>query len=280
MHIFREIEPLRAYLTRQFLKGKNVGLVPTMGALHQGHLNLIRQAKTENDIVVCSVFVNPVQFNNPNDLEKYPRDLEADLMLLEDNQCDVVFAPEALEMYPTKNEIRIGAGTLENILEGEFRPGHFAGVSLVVAKLFNIVQPQRAYFGLKDYQQFRVIAQMVNDLNFNIKVVPVAIAREGDGLAMSSRNKRLNSDEHKRANTLYKCLVHVRSGLLLGQSFLDLKKDVERMCVENSIRLEYMVLAGKESLQPAESIIRKEGQILLIAAYVGEIRLIDNLFVS
>src|SRR6478735_2463281 len=203
MEIFKEIGPLRAYLRSQKKGQSTVGLVPTMGALHTGHLTLIKEAKAENDLTVCSIYVNPTQFNNASDLAKYPRLLEKDSQLLKEAGCDVLFAPENSEMYASPSELKLEFGQLDKILEGKFRPGHFSGVGLVVSKLFNIVKPDRAYFGQKDFQQFAIISKLNEELLFGISLKAVYIVREEDGLAMSSRNLRLSSEERKKAIIFY-----------------------------------------------------------------------------
>ncbi len=280
MQIFMETGPLRAYLSQQKNKQLSVGLVPTMGALHEGHISLIRASLKANDITVCSIFVNPTQFNNATDLEKYPRTPEADLELLRRAGCDVIFSPQVLTMYPNPSQMSFGFGQLDKILEAEFRPGHFSGVGLVVAKLFNIVQPDVAYFGQKDFQQFRIISKLVEELNFNIQLVCLPIVREPDGLAMSSRNKRLQPQKRRDAATLYQCLNSAKDGLLAGKSFEDVRKEVHDICNRQGIKLEYLALANREDLTLIHEVVDPQTCILLIAAFVGDVRLIDNLYVS
>ena len=203
MHIFKEIKPLRAFLNQKRAEQESIGLVPTMGALHRGHLALIQASKAENKLTVCSIYVNPTQFNNSADLEKYPRTLPADIALLEEAGCDVLFCPGNQEMYRDVSTLTMDFGGVDKILEGKFRPGHFSGVGLVVSKLFNIVAPDRAYFGQKDFQQFSVIARLVKELQFGLELRRIPTLRESDGLAMSSRNMRLNeSDRKKRWSSL------------------------------------------------------------------------------
>src|SRR5688500_4628457 len=195
MEIFKQIAPLQAYLKHLKLSGKSVGLVPTMGALHAGHISLINASKAENDVTVGSIFVNPIQFNNQNDLLKYPRTLNKDIELLEEAGCNVLFSPENTEMYPERSTVTLDFGPLDKIMEGEFRPGHFSGVALVVSKLFNIVKPDHAYFGQKDWQQFAIIQKLTEELNFDVSLRSIATLRESDGLALSSRNLRLDSEQ-------------------------------------------------------------------------------------
>ena len=187
MNIFKEIGPLRAYLNSQ----RSIGLVPTMGALHEGHLSMVKQARQENAVTVCSIYVNPAQFNNASDLAKYPRTLEQDIRMLQEAGCQAVFCPSNEEMYRGPVNIHFDVGAAGRILEGEFRPGHFSGVALVVSKLFNIVKPQRAYFGQKDFQQLVIISQLAEELNYDITVVPVPTMREADGLAFDYEGVRV-----------------------------------------------------------------------------------------
>ena len=204
MQIFYSINTLQDYLKNQRRKGKSLGFVPTMGALHRGHLSLIEASKAENDLTICSIFVNPTQFNNPQDLAVYPRTLQADCEMLESVKCDVVFAPNAHDMYLTLPNLKFDFGDLERVLEGKFRPGHFNGVGIVVSKLFNIIQPDSAYFGQKDLQQCAIINRLVKDLSYNLKLNICPTQRETDGLAMSSRNRNLTPEQRKNAPEIYK----------------------------------------------------------------------------
>ncbi len=280
MHIFVEIGPLKAYLKHQLTSHFSIGLVPTMGALHNGHLSLIQTSKKENHITVCSIYVNPIQFNNAADLEKYPRTLEQDIRVLQDAGCDALFCPGNSEMYREATRLKFDFGSLDKVLEGEFRPGHFSGVALVVAKFFNIVQPDRAYFGQKDFQQFKVISTLVEELKFDIQLICAPIIREHDGLAMSSRNVRLNTDERTRAVVLSQSLRESRDRLLKGESFSAIKKFVMDKCIQSNVRLEYIALADRENFSLLDNVREPGRGIILIAAYVGEIRLIDNLFLT
>ncbi len=280
MQIFMETGPLKTYLGQQKNKQLSVGLVPTMGALHQGHISLIKASRKANDITVCSIFVNPAQFNNPADLEKYPRTPDEDLRLLGEAGCDVVFCPQVTTMYPQPSQLSIAFGHLDKILEGEFRPGHFSGVGLVVAKLFNIVLPDTAYFGQKDFQQFKIISKLVEELKFNVKLVCVPIVREAGGLAMSSRNKRLDSSQREVARLLYQSLVKTKDGLLQGESLGSLQKAADEILSRNGVKLEYLALARRDDLTLITETNAPQDCVLLIAAFVGEIRLIDNLFLA
>ena len=279
MEIFNEIKPTRAFLTAQKKQGKSVGLVPTMGALHDGHLELIRISRQENDLTVCSIYVNPAQFNNASDLEKYPRTLASDTALLEAAGCDAIFAPANAEMYSIPSQLHFDMGQLDKILEGEFRPGHFSGVALVVSKLFNIVAPTRAYFGQKDFQQLKVIMKLVEELMFDIELRSVPIVREATGLAMSSRNQRLNAEEKERATVFYRSLLLAKDLLKKGESIIPVREKVKQLCEsEPAVRLEYFEWVDTVNLKPAENVSSQT--ILLIAGYVGEVRLIDNLIVE
>lgn len=279
MEIFNEIKPIRAFLTAQKKRGKSVGLVPTMGALHDGHLELIRISRQENDLTVCSIYVNPAQFNNASDLEKYPRTLASDTALLEAAGCDAVFAPANSEMYSIPSQLHFDMGHLDKILEGEFRPGHFSGVALVVSKLFNIVAPTRAYFGQKDFQQLKVITKLVEELMFDIELRSVPIVREKSGLAMSSRNQRLNLEEKERATVFYRSLLLAKDLLKKGESIIPVREKVKQLCEsEPAVRLEYFEWVDAVNLKPAENVSSQT--ILLIAGYVGEVRLIDNLILE
>lgn len=255
--------------------GRRVALVPTMGALHEGHLELVRLAKLTNTTVIVSIFVNPLQFGANEDLGKYPRTLDADVELLREEGVELVFAPSAQDMYPQGPRTTVQAGPYGDILEGATRPGHFSGVLTVVSKLFNICQPHEAFFGEKDYQQLALIRQMVVDLNFDLRVVPAATVRERDGLAMSSRNRFLSDEQRELAATLSAALLAGRHSGGLGpqavleaaQSVLDLAPDLE---------LDYLALRGSDFSEEWPT----GNARLLVAARVGTTRLIDNMSVK
>jgi pantoate--beta-alanine ligase len=281
MQIFKQIAPLKAFLRSTKCQGKSIGLVPTMGALHEGHLALFKTSKNENDITVGSIFVNPVQFNDPTDLAKYPRNFEKDVELLEAAGCDVLFSPENVEMYPAKATLSMDFGNLDKVMEGYFRPGHFSGVALVVSKLFNIVEPDQAYFGQKDWQQYAIIRRLVEDLNFDIRLHSVATMREEDGLAMSSRNARLSSEDRAKANVFFKGLLAGKSAFKAGASVKSARKKVrETVEVFPDVSLEYFELADSTNLNLLENVEQSERPIMCIAGYVGEVRLIDNMFLD
>ena len=286
MKIFNKIADLRAYLHQCKSKNQKIGFIPTMGALHEGHLALVQCAKSEVEIAVCSIYVNPTQFNNPTDLEKYPRTLENDIKLLETVFCDVLFVPENAEMYPEKNILKFDFGTLETVMEGRFRPGHFNGMATVVCKLFNIVQPNKAYFGQKDLQQYMVVRQFIADLSFPIELVCYPIVREKDGLAMSSRNKRLTPTQREIAPKLYEALL-IAQNLLQNKdknqqkTISEIKEEV-LVFLKNTegIKVEYFEIVEKNTLISLENISQKTSIALCIAAFLGEVRLIDNLLLE
>ncbi|MGE0588889.1 MAG: pantoate--beta-alanine ligase [Cyclobacteriaceae bacterium] len=277
MQIFEEIGPIRAYLDDQGRKGKSIGLVPTMGALHQGHLSLIGASKSENDLTVGTIYVNPTQFNNPTDLAKYPRSLETDIEQLTNAGCDVLFKPSNEVMYGEKNSLKFDFGQLDKVLEGKFRPGHFSGVALVVSKLFNIIQPQRAYFGQKDYQQFLVISRLVEELKFPLQLKSIPISREASGLALSSRNQRLSEEGKAKALLLVQCLRSTRDELLKGRNISDVRREVQARFDETpGVKLEYLELADSSTLEFLER-GEKNSAVILIAGFVDDVRLIDNM---
>jgi len=272
----REMERFITPLTE---KGTSIGFVPTMGALHEGHLSLIRRAKAENQLTLCSVFVNPIQFNNPEDLDKYPRTLSTDVKMLEKAGCDVLFSPLTEEMYPqgTTESLELDWGMLDKVMEGKFRPGHFKGVAIVVKKLFSITHPTRAYFGKKDYQQLAVIRSMVKQLRLPVAIIPCDTVREPDGLAMSSRNMRLSIAERQVAPVIYEVLCRVRekAGKM---SVKELREWAIRKIQEHpSIRVEYFEIGDKETLMPLENWSLKSRAVAFTAVFLGDVRLIDNL---
>lgn len=295
MQVFHTIADLRYYLLLQRLQGKSIGFVPTMGALHIGHLSLIEASRLANDVTVCSIFVNPIQFNNPDDLARYPRTLEADCVMLDIARCDVVFAPSAEEIYgqasvgfkrqtpsPTdayeKPVLKFDFGDLERVMEGKFRPGHFNGVGIVVAKLFNIVQPERTYFGQKDLQQVAVIRRMMIDLGFQIELNVCATLREADGLAMSSRNRNLTPDERQIASHIYKGLCIAKEALVSGKTTAEVQEGMAAHFAEQpAFQLEYFEIVHAHTLQTVEAIQPVGETALCIAAYLGKVRLIDNM---
>lgn len=278
MEIFKEIEPLKAFLRQQKIAARSLGFVPTMGALHQGHLSLIKASKVENDLSICSIYVNPAQFNNLTDLAKYPRALDQDIELLRKTDCDVLFCPDNSTMYSSESQIKFDFGILDKVMEGRYRPGHFSGVALVVSKLFHIVSPDKAYFGQKDFQQFKIIEKLVEELKFDITLRCMPIEREPDGLAMSSRNVRLSAEQREKAIFFYDSLKETRELLEKGNSMQNVRQVIKNKFENsNEVRLEYLELADASNLSQQENVSDKAKAILLIAGYVGEVRLIDNL---
>jgi pantoate--beta-alanine ligase len=256
----------------------SVGFVPTMGALHAGHAALVRRARSENSIVVVSVFVNPTQFNNQHDLSVYPRTPVADKTILEKNGCDILFLPSIDEMYPDGTDEKVAAldlGGLDSVMEGKFRPGHFAGVVQVVKKLFDVVGNCNAYFGEKDFQQLAIIRRMVTQLHLPVKVTGCATIREADGLAMSSRNTRLSAEERKAAAAIPKALSDAKK-LWKKHSVEEIKTVVEAEIERQSIlKMEYFEIVDAGTLQPLHA-GQKENAVACIAVFAGNVRLIDN----
>jgi len=264
--------------TQNYIKSHSVGFVPTMGALHEGHISLISRAVKENELSVASIFVNPTQFNNPDDLAKYPRTLETDLDRLEKAGCDVVFVPSVREMYPGPAVLKIDFGRLEQILEGAFRPGHFNGVGLVVSKLFHIVRPYRAYFGQKDIQQCAIINRLVNDLSFGIELVFCETVREPDGLAMSSRNVRLSPEKRQAAPFIYQSLLQGKELLLNGVSPAETERQVAAAYNGHpDFTLEYYEVVAFENLERIQHYDPSVKTAVVTAAHLDGVRLIDNI---
>ena len=276
MQIFYSINTLQDFLKSQRKAGRSIGLVPTMGALHQGHLSLIEASKLQNDLTICSIFVNPTQFNNPQDLAVYPRTLEADCQMLKGVGCDVAFAPNAHDIYPTLPNLKFDFGDLEHVMEGKFRSGHFNGVGVVVSKLFNIIQPNNAYFGQKDLQQCAIINRLVQDLSYNLKLNICPTQRETDGLAMSSRNRNLTPEQRKTAPEIYKALQKAVELLKEKNSSQSIKGFItSHLDNIEGIEVEYFEITDLETLQPINELL--EGKTALcIAVFMGKTRLIDN----
>lgn len=275
---FKNSEKLSDYLYNEKSQGNSVGFVPTMGALHKGHLSLIKQALLDCKIVVCSIFVNPTQFNNASDLSNYPIDIDRDIEKLESVGCNIVFIPSVAEIYPEKlDTIDINLDGIDIYLEGEHRPGHFAGVVTVVNKFFNIIEPNRAYFGQKDFQQYSVIKKMAEQLNQEVEVIMSPTMREQDGLAMSTRNRRLTVEHREKAPLLFIALNKAQqhsSTKSVVELLAQMKQDLSE---EKEIELDYIEIADMETLEPITDWgNRKEAQIF-IAAFLGGIRLIDNI---
>ncbi|MEW5845507.1 MAG: pantoate--beta-alanine ligase [Bacteroidota bacterium] len=258
-------------------EGKSIGFVPTMGALHKGHISLVERCVAENDITVVSIFVNPTQFNDKNDLKNYPRMPEKDIPMLEAAGVDIVFMPTEQEIYPEPDTRVFDFGMLDKVMEGKFRPGHFNGVAQVVSKLFDIVAPHRAYFGQKDYQQLAIIRAMVRLLGYGIEIIGCPIVREPDGLAMSSRNLLLTPEHRKSAPLIHKTLAEARN----KTHELSVKEMiawvVNQVNADPNLKVEYFELADADTLLPVESWDHPNGIIGCIAVWAGNIRLIDNM---
>lgn len=277
MKIVHTINELQAELSALKTLGKKVGLVPTMGALHSGHASLVKRSVNENEVTVVSVFVNPTQFNDQNDLIKYPRTLDADCKLLEINGCNFVFAPTVEEMYPTPDTRQFSFAPLDTVMEGAFRPGHFNGVAQIVSKLFDAVQPHRAYFGEKDFQQLAIIREMVKQLNYNIDIVGCNIVREDDGLALSSRNARLSSQEREIALKISQTLFKSRTFAADHSVSETLHFVEEGIATEKELRLEYFEIVDGYTLQKVKNWKDSDYIVGCITVFCGEIRLIDNI---
>jgi pantoate--beta-alanine ligase len=278
LKIFTSRNSLGEHLGELRNEGKTIGFVPTMGALHPGHLSLLALARQQCDITVCSIFVNPTQFNDPKDLEKYPRPIQADTGKLEQAGCDILFSPEVTEMYDGNEQWHLDLGEPEHLLEGKFRPGHYQGVTQVVFKLFDIVKPDMAFFGQKDYQQFLMIQKMVDMLTLPVKLVMCPILREPDGLAMSSRNIHLSAEERKHALVLSKTLNWLKQNFE-AERISGLQKKCEVMIsAEPGANLEYFEIADGKNLHPAT--VNSRVIVALVAAKVGATRLIDNIILS
>ena len=278
MKIISNINELLAEISQLKSKAESIGFVPTMGALHQGHQRLVERSVAENSFTVVSIFVNPTQFNNPQDLEKYPRTLDRDAKLLEVIGCDIIFAPAAEELY-SRDELKatfdFDFGGLDLVMEGRFRPGHFNGVVQIVSKLFQLVQPTKAYFGEKDFQQLAIIHRMVEVLHFDVEVIDCEIVRESTGLALSSRNERLTPEQHKKAIEISKVLFESRN----FASQLNPKEltnwVVSEINAVDGLTLEYFEIVNSRTLQTIDN--WKEPSVGCIAVFCGEVRLIDNI---
>lgn len=272
-----KISDLKTLLQGFRSEGKSIGFVPTMGALHKGHVSLVERSVAENDITVVSIFVNPTQFNDKNDLKNYPRMPEKDIAMLEAAGVNVVFMPTESEIYPEPDTRVFDFGMLDKVMEGKFRPGHFNGVAQVVSKLFDIVEPHRAYFGQKDYQQLAIIRAMVRMLGYRIEIVGCPIVREPDGLAMSSRNLLLTPEHRKSAPLIYQTLAEARNKTneFSVKDMIDWV--VNRINSDPNLKVEYFELADADSLLPVQGWDHPNGIVGCIAVWAGNIRLIDNM---
>ncbi len=276
LRLVRTINAVRKAVAEARQSGKKIGFVPTMGYLHEGHLSLMRQARKDTDFVVISIFVNPLQFGPQEDFRRYPRDLARDKRLAREVGVDLIFCPDESEMYPQPFRTFVEVKELDEHLCGASRPGHFRGVCTVVAKLFNIVQPDIAYFGQKDIQQARIIQQMVKDLNFPVKIKIMPIVREKDGLAMSSRNVYLSTSERERSTVLHRALTYGKQALRKGKSPKKVLSEMEDMIKKEGGRIDYVELVDWENLKPTRKLEKGKKYILAVAVRFGKARLIDN----
>ncbi|MFN7116923.1 MAG: pantoate--beta-alanine ligase [Saprospiraceae bacterium] len=279
MFSFKKIQALQAFLTSIRQQNRTIGFIPTMGALHQGHLAIIQQAAQAGDYTVCSIFVNPTQFNDARDLEKYPRTPEKDIPLLISVGCDALFMPSVDEIYPPdqQNKLHFQFGHLANVMEGAFRPGHFAGVAQVVSRLLDIVQPDRLYMGQKDFQQVKIVESMLQQLHSPVQLVISPTIREADGLAMSSRNTRLTLEFRQQAPAIYQTLLYARQSIGNGHSPQEVQQQALEKLTQAGLKPEYFEIVDRETLLPIERFNEAKKIIACVAAWAGEVRLIDNL---
>ena len=276
MELIKTSKELDQRLSSHRKGGQSVGFVPTMGALHEGHLSLVEEAGRQCEVVVVSIFVNPTQFNDPGDLERYPRDLDSDLKMLEDTPCELVFAPSVKEVYPEPDTRTFDFGQLDKVMEGKHRPGHFNGVAQVVSRLFDLVNPDKAFFGQKDFQQLAIVREMVQQLNLGIEIVGCSIVREKDGLAMSSRN-RLLTKKHRKSAPLIAQTLSESCNFVPSKSIAEVKAwVVKTLDADENLETEYFEIVDGRSLQLVDNWNQSDYIVGCIAVYAGEIRLIDN----
>ncbi|HUZ61371.1 MAG TPA: pantoate--beta-alanine ligase [Hanamia sp.] len=281
MIIIKFSKDLKDYLKKRILPRKFIGFVPTMGALHEGHLSLVKECRKMSQISICSIFVNPTQFNNPDDFKRYPKTIEKDILWLEEAGCDILFMPDEKEIYFNKKlrEKHYELGYLETILEGKFRPGHFQGVCQVVERLLNIVEPDYLFIGQKDFQQCLVIKRLLELNHKKIELVICPTLRENSGLAMSSRNLRFNLKERKIASELNRCLLAIKDKLTKN-NFPNLKYQAVLQLEKTGFRVEYLELAKRNNLEIVTQFKKGEELVILVAAFLNEVRLIDNLLIK
>ena len=277
MKVIHTIKDLQAELSVLKAQGKKVGLVPTMGALHAGHASLVKRSVNENEVTVVSVFVNPTQFNDKNDLVKYPRTLDADCKLLEACGATYAFAPSVEEMYPEPDTRQFSYAPLDTVMEGAFRPGHFNGVCQIVSKLFEAVKPHRAYFGEKDFQQLAIIREMVRQMQFDLEIVGCPIVREEDGLALSSRNARLSAEERENALKISQTLFKSRTFAATHTVSETLKFVEDAIAAVPGLRLEYFEIVDGNTLQKVDNWNQTSYVVCCITVFCGDVRLIDNI---
>lgn len=283
MILFKKTIEISQWLDNQATKGKKIGFVPTMGALHRGHISLIESSLKQNEVTVSSIFVNPTQFNDPKDFEKYPITLESDIEMLEAVGCDVLFLPSVQEMYPqgVKNRKHYELGFLETVFDGQYRPGHFQGVCTVVHRLLEIVKPDNLYLGQKDYQQCMVINKLTEliDMSEQIKINICPTLREKDGLAMSSRNMRLNPEERKVAPAIYQSMIRLKENLQAGK-LAEVKESGKNFLTQAGFKVDYFEVADARSLETIDEYDGKQKLVCLVAAFLNEVRLIDNMLLN
>jgi pantoate--beta-alanine ligase len=280
MQVFTTVAQLRAFSEASRQAGRRLGLIPTMGALHDGHLQLVRAAAVECDDVVASIFVNPTQFNNPDDLRLYPRLPEQDTALLAGAGCTALFMPAVAEVYPQPTVLHFDFGPLERVMEGAHRPGHFNGVATVVSKLFHMARPHAAYFGQKDFQQVAIVRQLLADLSFDLELVVYPTVREADGLAMSSRNRRLSPEARAVAPLLYQVLTQAASQVRQGVAPAQVQAEaLAALAAEPQFTPEYFEVADAQTLQPLGAYAAGRSVVLCVAAHLSGVRLIDNIVV-
>jgi pantoate--beta-alanine ligase len=283
MKVYHKVADIQKYISYSRKEGKSIGFVPTMGALHEGHLSLLRACNTHSDISVVSIFVNPTQFNDKNDLEKYPKTIENDLLALLNEQCAVLFYPDVEEIYPSGTQLQqtYDLGVLETLFEGHYRPGHFQGVCQVVDRLFSIIHPNKVFFGQKDYQQCMVIKKLIalQPAFSNIEMHIVPTVREQSGLAMSSRNLRLSEDEKALATTIYQSLLFIKQSIKPGGTDILTSRAKEQL-EQKGFKVDYVAVAHAITLEPVHHWDGKIPLVALIAAYLGNVRLIDNMILS
>jgi len=275
MQIFTTQNKLISYLLP--LREKyTIGFVPTMGALHKGHLSLIKNSNEKCDITICSIFINPTQFNNPSDLENYPKSLKKDLLLLKKTNCNIVYNPLISDLYPNGEKIKkFNFGSIANTMEGKYRPAHFDAMATVVENFFNIIKPTKAFFGEKDLQQLQIVKILINDMRSNVKIISVPTVREKSGLAKSSRNKMLSRSDTQKASHIYLCLTYCKKHKYKG--IYNLKRYVRKEMQIQKIELEYIEMVNIKMMQPIEQWGKKNENAICVAAYISGIRLIDNI---
>lgn len=282
MKILKTSKELVELLASLNNSNSKIGFVPTMGALHAGHISLLERAIQENDAVICSIFVNPTQFNDPKDLEKYPRPIEQDIQLLTKAGCHVLFMPEVTDIYADKTEWTHSFGELETLWEGAMRPGHFKGVGQIVYKLFSIVNPTNAYFGQKDFQQTLIIKKLISDFSLKINLHVCPIIREENGLAMSSRNIRLTEEDRANSSKIFEALNFTKEQICAGQRNLEVLKDNALSILSNipNLTIEYVDIVNPENLKIVTEINYNDKLLMIIAVKLGGTRLIDNMYVK